>query len=501
MESLPTVAPIAGTTLEASQNAIDEIVKSIPPPIAVTASPYSFGHETAPVTMPTANIKPMTQMMQPFNDSVQERNNAHQQNTWASISNAVKQYTNKKEQDKTAALTADITTIGKAQQQIDNANIVLRDSASSAEDKQAAHGVIDRNKTVMEGILSGKNGKGVQKAFELSEDPEKAGDPHVKAAKAATKQLDQSKAAGLTQDTPAEKQVADKATGQDKASQAAKDVQQTQQKVAAQNPSATPYADQLMSKTPSAISANPQYAEQVKQQQARDKVVTQYVVPKLLQAQMDREKILIQQEGLSNRAEYAGVMSYQRQTRDLLSKASIADDRDKTELKKQSMADATTIARTQMQVNALLKVQEMKDPLVKAQAQKLISDKLETQLSSAIKNQSDIQTQITANKDSSGKIMDPRKNELLENQLSLATLSVQTYQDMKQKATTQMFGTPTTNYNDPVLTDRNKGYVNATGSATDTAKPVSSSDSESTDDTDDSAEEKSIIDSFNLDSQ
>ena len=61
-------------------------------------------------------------------------------------------YANRKRQDNFAGLTADIETIMKSQQQIDNANAVLANDPNNAQAKQ----VIEQNKRVIDAKFANK---------------------------------------------------------------------------------------------------------------------------------------------------------------------------------------------------------------------------------------------------------------------------------------------------------------------------------------------------------
>lgn len=514
--SLPTVAPISSGTLDSSDKAIEAIRSSIPPEVNVTASPYSYGHDASSVTLPTARERPMQGRVSPVNNSVEERRNARQINTWSSVSNTIAGFRNKQESDKTAALTSSIATVMKAQQQVDNATQVLKSPTSSDQDKQMAQGVIDQNKKIIEGKLTDpKTGKQILKAFDISPtDPESQKTPEVAAAKAAAKQVQQATQHGLTADNPAEKAIQDKVTGADAGGQLKQQVAQAQQTTAKQNPSATPYADTLIGKSPATISSNPEYAAQVKQKEDRDKLVTQYVIPKLITAETDREKVQIQQEGLNNRAEYAGVLGFLKQAKALANAADIADARNKMELKKQAMSDGAALMRTQLRVNAMLKVAADKklDPENQAKVKSALLDMVDKQVAANVKAVGDIQTQIAANKDAGGGTINKQLDASLQNQLKIQQLGVEQSQDMAQKTRTQLFGTPVINPADPTNTDTTKPYTkvqDATGSTaatgSNTTGSVSDDDADSSkdDSTDDSGEENAIINSLlgNLDNQ
>ena len=510
-QSLPTIAPISQSTLDSSNAAYKALQDAIPPEVKVTASPYSSGSDVTP-TLPQAQQRGMVDSnRRPFNDSVGERNHARNTNTWASVSNTITQFRNKQEADKNAALTTSIATVMKAQQQIDNATAVLKSPTASAQDKQMAQGVIDQNKKVIEGKLTDpKSGKAILKAFDVSmTDPESQKTPEHQAAKTAAKQVDVATKAGLTADTPAEKAVMDLSIKGDAGLQVQKAQQTAQQTQAAKNPSATPYADKFLGSQPASITGNPEYAAQMKQKEDRDKLVTQYVIPKMIDAQMQQDKVLIQQEGLNNRAEFAGILGLQKQGMALANAANIANAKDTTELRKQAMANSAAMARTVYRVQAMLKVAEDKklDPESQAKVKTGISTLVDKQVTDSLTQLKSIQDAIAANKYGSsppsghktGEPIDPAKDQALQTALSIQQLAVEQAQDVKQKTMTQLWGTPVINPNDPNNNPATDPYTRKQdgGAATTNTSGTVPTDNAGADDSDDdkeaAGEERDII--------
>jgi hypothetical protein len=624
-QSLPTVAPISSGTLDASDKAYAALQNSIPPEVPITASPYSRGTDPGTSTLPSAKVTPQTDAnRRPFNDSVEERRHARNTNTWASVSNTIANFSNKQNADKQAALTSSIATVMKANQQIDNAKQVLASPTSSAQDKAMAQQVIDKNKTVIEGKLTdSKTGKAIQKAFDISPmDPEAQNTPEYKAAQAAHKQVQAAAAQGLNADTPAEKAIQDKASGNSTPNPApqnnppafvsqsypdghvpgmerpgnvdianrpiiknpdgssstvfsmsfdvdgkevlvpgvgdgktyplrklttqealdqykktgkqlgvfnspkeadayAEKLHEDQAKQAYKKASSTPYADKFLGSQPATISGNPEYDTQMKQKAERDKLVTQYVIPKMIQAQMDRDKVLIQQEGLSNRTEYAGIMGMQKQAALLINEANIASGHDSMELKKQAAANAGAMARTKYRVNAMVKVAEDKklDPESQYKVKTAVIGLVDKQVSDNMAQLKNIQDAISQNKYQAsgpghkvGDPIDPKLDASLKTSLQIQQLAIEQSQDMAQKTRTQVFGTPVINPNDPTKSSSTDPYTkvqsgterlgySSAGAAdttgTDTSDGTESdSDSDTDSDREEAGEERDLINSL-----
>ena len=562
-QTLPTIAPISPGTLDASDKAYAALQDSIPPEVKITASPYSSGTDPGTPTLPSAKVTPQTDAnRRPFNDSVEERRHARNTNTWASVSNTIANFSNKQNADKQAALTSSIATVMKANQQIDNAKQVLASPTSSAQDKQMAQQVIDKNKTVIEGKLTDpKTGKSIQKAFDISPmDPEAQNTPEYKAAQAAHKQVQAAAKQGLNADTPAEKAIQDKVSGnnQQQATQGQNPLYVTQfyqnssvpgmvrlgnidlsnrpiirnpdgssstvfsmsfdvdgkevlvpgvgdgktyplrklstqealdqykktgkqlgvfnspkeadsyaeklhedQEKTQKNPSATPYADKFLGSQPATISGNPEYAAQMKQKEDRDKLVTQYVIPKMIQAQMDRDKVLIQQEGLNNRTEFAGIIGMMKESKILINEANIAAGHDKMELQKQASSNYAAMARTVYRVNAMLKVAADKklDPESQQKVKTAAVGLVDKQVSDSMLQLKSIQDAIAANKDSKGNPVDLKLDASLKNSLRIQQLAVEQSQDIRQKKMAEIYGTPVVNPNDPTKSDATDPYT------------------------------------------
>ena len=453
-QSLPTIAPIDDSLLKAGDEALESIKAMIPPEVKVSASPYTYGQETSTPTLPSAKQRPEVQMMRPFNDSVQERNYAHSQNTWASVSNAVSQVTNRKEADKLAALQAATTTVAKAQTQITNAQMVLQNSPKGPDGKPDpanqdvinATAVLEKNKKVMDGLLTdSKMGTQLQKAFGLAADPEKSGDKTVKAVQSAVKQVQQSHQAGLTPDTAQEKAVQDKATGADKPAQDAAKVAETQKQVASQNPSATPYADKLMSKTPDAISVNPVYAQQMKDKDARDKQVTQYVLPRLVTYQQGVLEKEIQASTDRAKAVYTGTIKFMDDAKKLVNDVKVANIHANAEIQKTVMTQASEMKRLELRLAVTNGILDMPDIKLPADAIKQVKDQTmqiaNAAIANAIKAQVDTNNQMALNyQPGTTEPINLDLDKSLKLQLELQTKSVAFMQQKAQETREKYYG-------------------------------------------------------------
>jgi hypothetical protein len=259
----------------------------------------------------------------------------------------------------------------------------------------------------------------------------------------------------------------------------------------------------------------------MKQKAERDKLVTQYVIPKMIQAQMDLDKVLIQQEGLSNRTEYAGIMGMQKQAALLINEANIASGHDSMELKKQAAANAGAMARTKYRVNAMVKVAEDKrlDPASQYKVKTAVIGLVDKQVSDNMAQLKNIQDAISQNKYQAsgpghkvGDPIDPKLDASLKTSLQIQQLAIEQSQDMAQKTRTQVFGTPVINPNDPTKSSSTDPYTkvqsgterlgySSAGAAdttgTDTSDGTESdSDSDTDSDREEAGEERDLINSL-----
>lgn len=319
--TLPTSAPqISVSQPSGEDTAIADLLKGINAP--VTAPSTILG--TAPLQparVPQPRVVAPPTPTVPMGPGASYQKQASKVAGIKGILNAVSRVGAAVENRKNEVLTHNIKTIMDAQQQISNAQQVLSVDPNNANAKK----VIADNKGVVEALLSDpKTNKQISKAFDISfVDPTKNDTPEIKAGQKAVQQHNESQKAGMTADNPAEAAVQKQA----QALSQAQESQAAQQKMAqagatrpTQVPSATqvatgarsstPYADQFLSKQPSTIEANPQYAEQVKAQQELQKAVLPRVITGIMQQQMQgaKDQAAAERENLRAQTSYNTVL-------------------------------------------------------------------------------------------------------------------------------------------------------------------------------------------------
>lgn len=500
---MPTMAAIDTTGLDAAFNKeVNDIVSSIPMAPPVTASPYVVGHDATP-NIHAPNIKPQVEMSRPMSGSAMDLKRARVHNNFASMQNLLRNYSNKKESEKFDNLKADITTVMKAQQQIDNAKGVLASDPNNA----MAKSVLESNTKIIEAKLSNdKTRKEISKAFNISfTDPSENNTPEVKAMQAAQKEVKAATASGIDANTPAEKEVAQMHMngGNPPA------VQQAQATAAAgSKPKTTPvsYAQQFLTSSPATITPNPEYAAQLAAQQKREQQITQYVIPRLVQTYGQRNIALLKEGEANKRAEFKGAEDYAKSIAKLINDANIADAKDRTQLQMQGMRDKAAMDRTMLRVSAAMDAADAKGIKGTALAKKLQEHALQT-WNDTIKKIDDDDVQIsallTANKDKNGQPLDDKRKADLQHRLDMNMLTRRQAGDERQKLLTKIYGTPSAGANDEVVSGTTKGYINGTGTSnsSDSSKSDSTEQagrllSDSSNDEDDNAKEDDAVDKF-----
>lgn len=342
------------------------------------------------------NIRPMqsTNNM-PMSNTPNNQTAAKRKNAIAMISNGLTQYANKKSQEKSDQLKADVTNVLKYQQNIANAQQVL----SQDPNNKMAQQVLDANKKQLESVLGDdKKRKGLEKAFDISfVDPEKNKTPEVQAMQAAAKQFNDNKAGMHYADNPVEAAIAKlangnnpvqqgvqgnpsqapapQAQGQGRQAQSAPPQQQapvqqggpqgqqqqalqTQAQVKEQIASKTPYSDQLIAKAAPELTANPQYAEWLKSEEGRKKLLVQYVIPKLIDQETRTQLESQKQNGSLQRALLREQGIINKTLEDNQAKLQIEGAKEKAAASRVSQQQAGAMARTIYTTNARLKVLE-----------------------------------------------------------------------------------------------------------------------------------------------
>lgn len=466
--NLPQVAAIdTAASDKALDSQVGSILTTIPAAPPVTAPAYTSGHDSSSVNVPQPNIKPQVQTQSPVQGTEMDKKRARVHNNFASVQNLLRNFTNKKEEQKSEELKTNITTIMKAQQQIDNATSVLQNPTSDEQSKKMAQSVLDQNKKVIESKFADpKLSKQLQKAFNVSMTDSSANDtPEIKAAQAAQKEVKAATAHNIDANTPAEKQIAEAAKNGGNPPPV-QDAQKTAQQASQSAKSNTPYTDKFLSQTPATMSANPEYQAQVAAQQKRDAQITQYVIPKLIDTYSKRDLEMLKQQGAANREEYKGMLQYQTDLNKLVNARAIADGKNATEIKKQGMADSSNMARTMLRVNAAMGAADAKGikgtalaKKLQEQAQKDLTDNIDK----VDKDNTELAAQLTAlTKDANGKVInpDPDKAAAIQHSIDLNNLTRRQYADERQKLITKIYGTPTAGADDEVRTGNTAGYLN-----------------------------------------
>lgn len=400
-------------------------------------------------------------------------------NNFAQVTNALNQYANKKAADKFADNKADIATVMKAQQQIDNANLVLANDPNNAMAKQ----VIEQNKKIIEGKFADpKIGKMLQKAFDISfTDPEKNNTPEVKAMQEAQKEVKAATAADVDHNTPAEKKVGEIADNGGKPPE--------------QTKSATPLADKFLGKQVASIQNNPMYQEQLKQANIMEQKISQYVIPKIMDAYTKRALAEIHEGGALRREILKSDTDMRIAQARIIARSADVDAQNRTRLSAVAMEQRGAMARTMAKIAAATNAYN--DPRLKGTAiglklQQSAVDDISKQIgaitgdNSKLANDNDLYERqlATMKKD------DPSRK-LIESQLSenrhtidLNNLAISQYTDLRAKTMSNFYGTPV-----GVPTGNTAGYMkdgrpaNPNPSRTDT---IGSEDDDS-DDGEDSA--------------
>lgn len=332
----------------------------------------------------------------PWDSSSNNQNRAKRQNAIAMISNGLTSYANKKNQEKSDQLKADVTNVLKYQQNIANAQSVL----SQDPNNKMAQQVMDANKKQLESVLGDdKKRKGLEKAFDISfVDPEKNKTPEVQAMQAASKQFEQNKQGMHYADNPVEAAIAKLANGsnnpvqngvQGNPSQAPapqaqgqgqplpqvqtpqggqpqqggpqnqqQQAPQTQAQVKEQIASKTPYSDQLIAKAAPELAANPQYAEWLKSEEGRKKLLGQYVIPKLIDQETRLQLSAQQQNGSMQRAMLKEEGVIRKTLEDNASKLKIEGMKEKAAASRVAQMQAGAMSRVIYATNARMKVLE-----------------------------------------------------------------------------------------------------------------------------------------------
>lgn len=472
---VPTIAtPAQSATVPATPSPIQsggdvsDLMKTMGVGLVAPTAPQ---HSSASVPTSPHVTPPQMRPMQDDNRQPM-RNNRHSEqiaerhNKFASISNVLNSYSNKKNAEKYNVLTKNIQDVINAQTQISNAETALKNNPNDP----AAKEVLEKNKKFIEGKLSDdKVRKDMAKAFDISfVDPAKNNTPEVKAGQAAIAAAKAQETAGINHNTPQEKAVAESLNKE----QPKPETQQPQQ-------SATPYADQFMKSRPAALQENPEYARQMAASVKREEAIVQHVIPKILDAQMRTEVAAMQQQGAAERTEYTQLSEDIRAQARLAAQQGIANDRNKTYLQGVASRNAAALTRT----NALIASREKlaKDPQFHQNAARLealngqILTSIDRDITQITNQNSSLEGQKALYKDGSGKVLNPTAIATIDQNIKMNNAALKVMQEHREQVQTSRFGTEEA----PLL----KGMPSATRTASGPA-----------DDSDNSDDEDSLID-------
>lgn len=402
-ENMPTVPNVVPSAAQASGGGDLQQVLAMAG-LTPTQAPSPYTQTTGAPTINQGALQPNIKPMQstnnmPMTNTPNNQTAAKRQNAIAMISNGLTQFANKKNQEKSDQLKADVTNVLKYQQNISNAQSVL----SQDPNNKMAQQVMAANKKQLEAVLGDdKKRKGLEKAFDISfVDPEKNKTPEVQAMQQAAKQFNDNKAGMHYADNPVEAAIAKLANGsnnpvqqgvqgnpsqapvpqaqgqgQGQQAQSAPPQQQTpvqqggpqgqqqqappqtQAQVKEQIASKTPYSDQLIEKSAPEMAANPQYAEWLKSEEGRKKLLGQYVIPKLIDQETRTQLESQRQNGSMQRALLREQGIIAKTLEDNHTKLQLEGAKEKAAAQRVSQQQAGAMSRVIYATNARMKVLE-----------------------------------------------------------------------------------------------------------------------------------------------
>jgi hypothetical protein len=187
--------------------------------------------------------------------------------------------------------------------------------------------------------------------------------------------------------------------------------------------SATPYADQFLSKTPVSIDVNPMYQAQLKQQYALEQKIQQYVIPHLIDQETKRANMELAQSGANARAQLKYTTEYAKTVMDNATKVGISNEKNKTLLRATAIRDATTLKATEMKVNATLKVADIKGIKGTDRERALLGNEakaLNSEINTATRTMTELMNQKALNTGKDGKPINPDLDQALAIQMGSA---------------------------------------------------------------------------------
>lgn len=356
------IAPVQTAPTGVSQGIGDYIGQIAQQANAPLPSPYTQGTNLAQPHVPEVRQVTPRENVTPTGGAAQQAA-TRKNNGIGSLLHLVGASVNQIQQKKNDLLKDDIKNVMSAKQNVQNAQAVLQLDPTN----KLAQGVLAANKKQLEAILTDpKKAKQIQKAMDISfTDMDKNKTNEIKAFQDAVKEH---KAAGaFASDNPQEHAVAQLASRGASDGNAPKPVAQptTQQQPAAQPQqpqvqprSQTPYADAALAKDQPTIENNPLYAQALKQKQDAQKQLTQFVIPKMIAAETQKQIQEVRDGNAATREQYRAATTLQKDFMNLIARAKLADANNTAAMQRVASRNANQLATTNLRVNASLQIAE-----------------------------------------------------------------------------------------------------------------------------------------------
>lgn len=418
---VPSIAPV--TTAPAGPG---EDISALLGQVAQQATQQLPPQYTQGTTIAQPRVQPVQQYQQqnenrqPLNNQATSLRQARTQNAFASLANVVGKAGQAIQEKKQNLLKEDLKTVMSAKENIANAQAVLQQDPNNA----MAKGVLAANQKQLEAILTDpKKQKQLTKALDISfTDMDKNKSPEIKAYQDAMKEYKESGV--FNANNPAEAKIAAQAGG------ASGGQQQSQQPQ-----SATPHADAATAKDLPNIQNNPQYAAALKQREDAQKQLTQYVLPRMVTAEAQKQIQAAKDGNAAARAEYTAVMKFNEEAMKLIGAKELQSQKAKDAMQLQVRRDVDAMARTVTEVNARLKIASDKrlDPANNMKLKTEALDKVDQSMKAITAERMSISTQLSAAKDDNEKAV-------LNKLLDYNTLKAEATNTYRQKVATEVYG-------------------------------------------------------------
>lgn len=380
-------------------------------------------------TIAQPRINPVHQYQQqndqraPISPHTTSLKQARTQNAFASLANVVGRAGQAIQQKKQDNLKEDLKNVMAAKENVANAESVLQQDPNNAMAKQ----VLAANKKQLDAILSDpKKQKQLAKALDISfTDMDKNKTPEVKAYQDAMKE--HKEAGAYKADNPAEAKIAAQAAGP----QGGQQQQQPQQ----QQQSATPRADAALSKDLPNMQVNPQYSIALKQQEDAKKQLNQYVIPRLITAEAQKQVQAMRDGNANARAEFKAVTDFNRSAMEIQGRMDVSQNNAKARMAETIRRDTDAMARTKLEVDARLKIAADKrlDPGTQMKLKTEALDKVDQSLKAITAERKSLSDQLAVAKTDDEK-------QVLGQLLEYNTLKAQATNTYRQKVATDVYG-------------------------------------------------------------